>query len=241
MSVNTLPGQIGWWCPSLDTSGNGTTTLTDLIGARTGTLTNMDAATDWVANTESGGVRALDFDGTNDEVLLASAFFTMPFAVSLWAKPRNATALYSAFSIGSSTSTNPLFSVQFRGDIAGDPIAGQMRGIDPAINTFASGASFAADQWVHVLAVFRSANYRQIYVNGVAGTEDTTAHTVETLNRMSIGSLARTTSGSFFNGLIDDIRLFGIEPSQATITAAATGRAYQPSIGGGFPLSRVLN
>ena len=239
--ATALPGQIGWWCPSLDTAGNGTTTLTDLIGARTGTLTNMDAATDWVANTESGGVRALDFDGTNDEVLLASAFFTMPFSVSLWAKPRNATALNNAFSIGSSASNSPLFSIAFRGDVVGDPIYVQMRGANDTSNTFAVGASFAVDQWVHVFAVFRSASYRQIYVNGVAGTEDTTTHTVETLNRMSIGSLARVTSGLFFDGLVDDVRIFNREPFIETIQDLASRRAYQPSVGGGFPLSRVLN
>jgi len=54
-------------------------------------------------------------------------------------------------------------------------------------------------------------------------------------------TLCKNGAGSFFNGLIDDVRLFGIEPSQATITAAATVRAYQPSVGGGFSLSRVLN
>jgi len=60
------------WCPTRDTSGNGTTTLNDLIGSRTGTLTNMDASTDWVANTGAGGIRALDLDDTNDFVTLGS-------------------------------------------------------------------------------------------------------------------------------------------------------------------------
>jgi hypothetical protein len=59
-------------CPSKDTSGDGTTTLTDFVSVSNGTLTNMDAATDWVSDTGSGGTKALDFDGTNDHVLTAN-------------------------------------------------------------------------------------------------------------------------------------------------------------------------
>jgi hypothetical protein len=56
---------VAAWIPSRDDAGNGTTTLTDLVGDNDGTLTNMDAATDWVL---SDGKYALDFDGSNDYV-----------------------------------------------------------------------------------------------------------------------------------------------------------------------------
>ena len=87
-STTLSTGLQGWWCPSLDTSGNGTTTLTDLSGnGNNGTLTNMDAATDWVADTDNGGVRALDFDGIDDYVALPEQTFASDFAISLWVKP----------------------------------------------------------------------------------------------------------------------------------------------------------
>lgn len=77
------------WIPSLDDVGNGTTTLNDLIGSRDGTLTNMDAGTDWVADTGAGGVRALDFDATNDFASLGSGV-VLPssggLAISWWEK-----------------------------------------------------------------------------------------------------------------------------------------------------------
>lgn len=77
------------WIPSLDTAGNGTTTLNDLIGSRDGTLTNMDAGTDWVSDTGAGGVRALDFDDTNDFATLGSGI-VLPssggLAISWWEK-----------------------------------------------------------------------------------------------------------------------------------------------------------
>lgn len=228
-----LLGHRAWWCPSLDNEGNGTSTLNDRIFANDGTLTNMDAASDWVADTELGGIRALDFDGINDEVLFSSAISQMPFSVSLWAKCRQDTLLQSVFGMGNSGSTSQLFTIQFRGDIAGDPIYAQMRGSNPASNTFASFDGYSINTWHHIVAVFRSGSYRQIYVDGVAGTADTTTHTVETLNRMSIGSLPRTTSGLFFNGLVDDVRIFPDELSQATITELASRRAYQ-QVSAGF-------
>lgn len=230
-----LLGHRHWWCPSVDTDGNGTTTLSDLIfGNNDGTLTNMDAATDWVPDTAFHGVRALELDGINDEVVLPAVFAVMPFSVSFWAKPASNNSSLVAFGIGNSSSNTPLFSVAFRGDLNSDPIVAQMRGSDLDSNTWAvSPSGFELNQWHHVVAVYRSASYRQIYVNGVAGTADTTAHTVETLNRMSIGSLPRTTSGSFFRGLIDDVRIFGGEISQDTIDKLASRRAYLEA-GGGF-------
>ena len=56
-------GLVGAWLPSLGVTGE---TLRDVSGnGNHGTLTNMDAATDWV--TTSKGL-ALDFDGSNDYV-----------------------------------------------------------------------------------------------------------------------------------------------------------------------------
>ncbi len=77
------------WIPSLDDAGNETTTLNDLIGSRDGTLTNMDEETDWVSDTGAGGVRALDFDATNDFATLGSGV-VLPssggLAISWWEK-----------------------------------------------------------------------------------------------------------------------------------------------------------
>lgn len=229
-----LNGHARWWCPSLDAAGNGTTTLTELTTfGGNGTLTGMDAATDWVSDTAKGGTRALDFDGSNDEVLLSPPFFTMPFSVSFWAYCRQNTLNQSAFGIGNSGNNVPLFSVQFRGELSGDPVIAQMRGSNDLITSFATSASgYTINTWHHVLAVFRSTTYRQIYLDGAAGTADTTAHTAETLNRMAIGSLPRISSILFFNGLIDDVRMFPGEPSQATITKLASRRAYQESSAG---------
>jgi hypothetical protein len=58
-------GLVGAWMPSLGVTGD---TLRDVSGNRNhGTLTGMDAATDWVATSKG---LALDFDGTDDHVVI---------------------------------------------------------------------------------------------------------------------------------------------------------------------------
>lgn len=76
-------GSIAALCPSKDTSGDGTTTLTDFTGVGNGTLTNMDASTDWVTD---DGKRALDFDGSNDYVATQQCPLgaLKCFAISVW-------------------------------------------------------------------------------------------------------------------------------------------------------------
>ena len=74
-------GCVGAWCPSLGVSG---TRLFDFSGRQNwGTLTNMDAATDWVV--DDGGY-ALDFDGVNDTVITSSQFApgTRPMSACCW-------------------------------------------------------------------------------------------------------------------------------------------------------------
>ena len=67
MSRNILTGLVGAWCPSLGPSGY---TLLDRSGrGNHGTLTNMDAGSDWLG---MPGGWALDFDGTNDSVAITT-------------------------------------------------------------------------------------------------------------------------------------------------------------------------
>lgn len=80
------------WCPSRDTAGNGTATLTDFAGSNNGTLTNFaltGSASNWVADTTAGGVRALDFDGSNDVVLpsvVSAINGVAAISISMWLK-----------------------------------------------------------------------------------------------------------------------------------------------------------
>jgi hypothetical protein len=73
--------------PSYDDWGNATLNAIDFSGnGNVGTLTNMTTG-DWVADTDSGGTRALDFDGTNDYVDVGNVpelDITADLTVSTW-------------------------------------------------------------------------------------------------------------------------------------------------------------
>jgi hypothetical protein len=97
-------GIIGCWSPSLGASGY---RLLDRSGrGNHGTLTNMDAGTDWVG-TPVG--LALDFDGANDFVQCGKApVLTTRFAISLWFRPTalNTANKYLLSALNSSASDN---------------------------------------------------------------------------------------------------------------------------------------
>ena len=93
MSVYAVNGKepSNCWIPSLDTTGNGTTTLTDFVGTQTGTLTNFaltGSTSNWVADTAAGGVRAIACDGVNDYVVSTNgaARTITKLSISAWIK-----------------------------------------------------------------------------------------------------------------------------------------------------------
>lgn len=86
-------GVVGAWAPCLGPSG---TRLHEHSGrANWGTLTNMDAATDWVVD---GGQYALDFDGVNDFVVAgASGYLGLNvLTVSCWIRATGAQGNFKA-------------------------------------------------------------------------------------------------------------------------------------------------
>lgn len=91
-------GCIGAWAPCLGPTG---TRLHDLSGrSNWGTLTSMDAATDWVVD---GGRFGLDFDASNDYINLGTAQFVtigQPYTLSWWEKITSSANTYqSRFSL----------------------------------------------------------------------------------------------------------------------------------------------
>lgn len=76
--------EVALYLPSLDDSGNGTGTLNDLVNSNDGTITGAT----WQADTDNGGVRALEF--SNDKVTVSNssdfAFGTDPWWFSCWFK-----------------------------------------------------------------------------------------------------------------------------------------------------------
>ncbi len=150
-------GLVGAWCPSLGPTAG---TLLDRSGRNNhGTLVSMDQSTDWV---QSGGAGALDFDGTNDYVLIPLRSWydqlTGNKTVSAWVKTsspggsfRTVISRDKTFSI---TLQNSVFGIYSWADVA----------------FRSSGVNVADGRWHHLLVRVNAgvAAGSQCYVDGVA-------------------------------------------------------------------------
>lgn len=207
---------VAAWIPSLDSVGNGTTTLTDLIGSNDGTLTMMDAATDWVADTGSGGVRALDFDGSDDYVVMPSFAFPAPFSVSIWFKPTDTSGVEILFSRKSDATTAVNQSVQVF--MNGSAITGRVySGVNSFIGRTSTGV--VTTSWNHLVMTYTggtSASAVRLYIGGVRVDDaDSVSGTFTAYQSGSIPFALGvqnhlTTPSAPFAGRQDDIRLFDV-------------------------------
>jgi len=240
MSIYAVNGKdpIAAWIPSLDSAGNGTTTLTDLAGSNSGTLTNMDAATDWVADTGAGGVRALDFDGTNDFVSLPNTVqIPDEYTICGWVKIAANRAALLGFS-----GTDSSFTRSSQWGTTGSRVPYFQLSLSGGYFFTTGGTALNAGQWYH-LAFTRSGATAKVYVNGVDTLAATSGGAVGGMlantNTRRIGS---TVVGSpvFADSRQDDIRIFNQVLTLADIEylyAGGFGRGITPG-GGIIPILR---
>lgn len=236
MSIYAVNGKepIAAWIPSLDSVGNGTTTLTDLVGANNGTLTNMDAA-DWVLD---DGKYSLDFKGGTDHVLIpyhsSLGFGSVEWAVSVWIKTSQTTpGIWLGKDVGGSR------DFAFWGNMKKDTTsgAGYAAFFDFGGGSFDSnGAVITSGVWTHVLHTrrfYEATTYGETYVDGVLVQSSVIARTTHTLtNDFSIG-------GRLFSGFpsplvmrLDDLRMFvGVSCNSADATYLAQSRGVVASVG----------
>ena len=215
-----MPTEV--YCPSRDTAGNGTTTLTGLVAGNNGTLTNMDPATDWVSDTNAGGVRALDFDGTNDYVTVPHNSVLNPgtsaFSISAWVQPDNINQFgVMAQKRNSDGGIGQVYSLAVAANGI-DATAGKKIALTLLWNSISVGRSFrttddvADGNWHHIVAVWTGSAIK-IYVDNVDMllTSELSSGTIATGLSPS-GPLRLGTNvvsgGAFFNGRQDDLRLF---------------------------------
>lgn len=222
---------IAAWIPSLDTSGNGTTTLTALVGSANGTLTNMDAATDWVADTDAGGVRALDLDGANDYISFPSLAGATNWTYSFWCKPNSVTtpAYFSDFGnnnaaviVGYQSGFWNIFGGSYPTGAAND-----------------SRMAATAGAWQHVVWV-KSGSTLTGYVNGTQQVSVTIASGTYSPSGLVIGRSGGAADN--LNCRFDDVRIFDSALNSTDVSylySSGTGRGRTTGGGGsagGFSL-----
>jgi hypothetical protein len=195
-----LNGLVGWW--KLDDGSSGTTPITaaDSSGnGNTGTLTNSAV---W---TSSGKIsNALTVNGTNQQVSIPSLGLSSTFSFSFWVKSTTASGS-NMFSIGNYIYCEANYS---SGDIAAcSP--------DNSAHVITAGGLMDGN-WHHVAYVSTGAAATQLlYVDGILqGTVTATPN----LSGGSAATIASQNGSNYFQGTIDDVRVYDRALSASEIT-----------------------
>lgn len=205
-------GCIGAWAPLLGPTGG---QLFDQSGRGNHfALTNMDTGTDWVISGRGG--YALDFDGSDDHLLISSTpsalkMGTGPFSVSMWVK----------YNGGSVTGDRLLVvgSIVKRYEIwidqTGGPNQDKIRFVvdddvtrSEAIELIAGGNMDL--EWHHIACVRnRSTAKLVVYFDGeeLTNAVDSTSNSIDENSTTVIGRFPGLAS-TFWAGKIDDVRIF---------------------------------
>lgn len=214
-----IGGELGWWCPTLDAAGNGTTTLNDLTGnGRNATLSN---ANQW---TVDGSFRYVD--------AAIDRFITIPnFAVG---------TTYSHARWINTGSTNNQFRIQ--GFSSATRVANVIVDITPGFIYFQHGTTAAAfnatglvqiplNQWVHIghrLVQTSPGNFTtSSFVNGVlSDTRSFTGTLVTTSASFIVPNNSNATNG--LPQLFDDLRFYLRGLTNDEFAKLASKRGYEP-------------
>jgi hypothetical protein len=220
-SSNLWNGVVGFWSATAGPSGY---RLLDRSGrGNHGTLTNMDAATDWVVD---GGRYALDFDGTNDYVLIqkSQSFDALigDKTIQAWIKTSGAGASFRTV-----FSRDKTFSITLNNNVFGtfNWVASQFA---------SSGVNVANSLWNHLVVQIRAgvSNGSQCFVNGLPRGSAFTYNTQvgNTTNDLTIGSAldgANSIVNEYVAGRFDDLILWA-----RTLSSSEILQLYQIGRGG---------
>ncbi len=199
-------GCVGAWAPCLGPTG---LTLRDWSGfANHGTLTNMDAGSDWVSSTKC---IALDFDGTNDFVdcgTRVTAAVSDVVSVSMWVRVRSRASLQYLFAnvnvAGNSCNFGLIFGLT----------ANKLGWTQSAASQDAvSSGSITDGEWHHVCATrggTTGAWRIGLYIDGSGVVTTTTVNPGSSADALAIGR-AGSFNGLYSNVIVGDARLYNRE------------------------------
>jgi len=167
--------------------------------------------------------KALSFDGINDyvEVLLSSGlpiYYSSAFSVEMWVKgaPQSGNYLYAE---GNSSTDTPTWGFYTQPVPPYNKLKVIVR--DDA-GTIILDKTFTKvifdNNWHHIVYVDNQGNV-SLYVDGTLDDTATYVRGTLTLNKASIAAQSRTTVESFFNGTIDEVRIYNRALSEEEIKA----------------------
>ena len=168
----------------------------------------MDPATDWVADTGARGIRALDFDGSDDRVdcgTIANQTFnnTDSFSVSCWVYPR-------------STSDERGIVTRINSSDQGWALCISSGNIRFPFYNNGPRYAITANAWYHAVGV-SSGGTRSLYINGVLRSSNTGGNITASSVATVIGRYYGNFAGYILDGRMDDARVFNVALDQSDV------------------------
>ncbi len=192
--------------------GSGTTAKDMSSNGNDGTLGNgtctagTGSCPQWTDDTPNNALgNSLDFDGGNDYVDCGndeSLNITDAITVEAWVKPKSVSAYQEIAT---------KYGGNYKGWILRNSIGGTLKFFITTPNVvpfayFTNGLSVG--QWYHVVGTWDGSNVIKVYINGVKGTDGSASVLSSTTNPLNIGRYSHSGGGSYFNGLIDGVRIY---------------------------------
>ncbi|TXH08286.1 MAG: LamG domain-containing protein [Candidatus Moraniibacteriota bacterium] len=203
-------GLAGYW--KLD-EGSGTSAADASGNGRTGTLNN---GVTWTTGRIGG---AVDLDGANDYISVTSPpTLGTSYTIAYWAKLDVVASTGVIVGYRSTTAGTPVY-FQINADTSSTFVVRSSSGSGEGISTYTNGLS-TTGVWYHVTGV-RRGNTIQVYINGNPGTADlTSTFGAIAANSLLIGAtnVGSSSPSFFFNGQIDEVRLYDRALSEDEIT-----------------------
>ena len=189
----------------LDTNTN------DTCGSNNGTNNNVTFNT----SIKKYGTASAEFNGTNADIDLPAGINGTTMSVSFWiyidATVSSDQVVFELQGTGGGGANQDGYGVFFT---AGGGGKLYMQTLNKNSNHTRSNVAIPASQWLHIAAVW-VAGSRTFYIDTVAQTTGGTQTSYLTMNANTIGSRG---SGEFFDGYIDQARIFSSALTQAQVT-----------------------
>ena len=221
----------GYW--KLD-DGSGTSAIDSSGHSRTGTLTNTPTwavpSSPTITFTDPYG---LSFNKASSEYVNIGSTATsgaFPRTYSVWINTSDAVgSTYRTFlSEGNSGSANPSVHLQLVEDsdatcTTDDSFKAYIS--DDANNNaqLCSSTAFNDGAWHHIALVSSAGNSHELFVDGTSVDTDTTSLGATTFNSVVIGALQKNGLDQYYDGQVDDVRIYTRALSDSEISVLAGG------------------
>ena len=227
---NVAQTNLKCWFPLVE--GAGTIAYDGSGNGKDGTLTNMDAATDWLTGQTgcpqliTGYNRPMKFDASNDYVQVASNgltdFANQSFTISAWVNMPDVTPSGHdrvIFSYDYTAHSQPYYAIHLRVAATSGALEFYWNNGSVYQGITKSSPPLTDDTWHHIAGTFTSGS-QKLYIDGVEVASGTNTTTISFYNQeVWIG---RANFGGYWNGMINEVAYFKSALSASEIKALAS-------------------